>query len=55
MICVLYSKSMPCLILQVDPLYVYIYSPERLINTSIIFRHTSLPLPIYMVSERQDP
>jgi hypothetical protein len=28
-------------------LYVYIYSPERLNNTSIIFCHTSLPLPFY--------
>jgi hypothetical protein len=45
MILVLYSKSMPCLVLQVGPLYVYIYSPERLNNTSIIFHHTSLPLP----------
>jgi hypothetical protein len=46
-ILILYSKSMPCLVLQVGPLYVYIYSPERLNNTSIIFRHTSLPLPFY--------
>jgi hypothetical protein len=34
---------MPCLILQVSLLYIYIYSPERLNNTSIIF-HQSLSL-----------
>jgi hypothetical protein len=34
---------MSCLVLQVDPLYVYIYSPERLNNTSIIFRQSLSP------------
>jgi hypothetical protein len=33
---------MPCLVLQVGLLYVYIYSPERLNNTSTTFRHTSI-------------
>jgi hypothetical protein len=53
MILVLYSKSMPCLVFQVGPLYVYIYSPERLNNISIIFRHTSLPLPFYNSGRRR--
>jgi hypothetical protein len=43
MILVLYFKSMSCLVLQVGPLYVYIYSPERLNNTSIIFRQSLSP------------
>jgi hypothetical protein len=41
---------MPCLVLQVDPLYIYIYSPERLNNTSITLRHIS-PLPFYKYLE----
>jgi hypothetical protein len=45
---VLYSKSLSCLILQVDSLYFYIYSPKRLNNTSIIFRQSlSLSLSFY--------
>jgi hypothetical protein len=46
---------MPCLVLQVGPLYIYIYSPERLNNTSIIFRHTSLPLPFNKGVTRNAP
>jgi hypothetical protein len=34
---------MPYLVLQVGPLYVYIYSPERLNNTSTIFRQSFSP------------
>ena len=37
------------LVIQVGPLYAYIYSPLRLNNTSIIFRQ-SLSLSFYMVS-----
>jgi hypothetical protein len=36
---------MSCLVLQVGLLYAYIYSPERLNNTSIIFRQSLSPYP----------
>jgi hypothetical protein len=40
------GRDITCLLLQVYYLYAYIYSPPRLNNTSIIFRHTSLsPYP----------
>jgi hypothetical protein len=54
MIFVLYSKSMPYLVLQVGPLYVYIYSPERLNNTTTIFRQ-SLSLPTLLHGIRAAP
>jgi hypothetical protein len=49
---VLYSKSMPCLVFQVGLSYVYIYSPERLNNTSIIFRNLSSPILLQKLSLR---
>jgi hypothetical protein len=45
------GRDITCLLLQVYYLYVYIYSPESLNNTSIIFRHISLPLSFYILLE----
>jgi hypothetical protein len=43
--------SVSCLVLQIGPLYLYIYSPGWLNNTSIVFRQ-SLFLSIVLHTRR---